>query len=78
MRISYGMAGFVDKLMDLGITWDQLVARCKPEAARRGLTSYRTLGYLKGHAKWRAEHDKWHVVEMNDHRVRIVRPITPE
>jgi hypothetical protein len=77
-RISYGMAGRVDELMHSGTTWDALVAQCKLEAAQRGLKSYRTLGYLKAHARWRAEHDKWHVVEMNDERVRIVRPVTPE
>jgi hypothetical protein len=77
MRISYGMAGFVDELMDRGITWDQLLARCEPESKRRGLKSYQRMGYLKAHARWRAEHDKWHVVEMNDERVRIVRAVTP-
>ena len=38
MQISSGRAGFVDKLMDSGTTWDALVAQCKPEAARRGLS----------------------------------------
>jgi len=77
MRISYGMAGFVDELMDRGTTWDHLLASCKPEAKKRGLKSYQRMGYLKAHARYRAKHDKWHVVEMNDERVRIVRPVTP-
>jgi hypothetical protein len=77
MRISYGMAGFVDELMDPGITWADLVRKCDAEAEKRGLTSYRTLRYLKGHARHRAQVNKWHVVEMNGQRVRIVRPVTP-
>jgi hypothetical protein len=73
-KISYGMAGFVDERMDHGITWDRLVAICKPESERRGLKSYQTLSYLKGHARHRAKVNNWHVVEMDDERVRIVRP----
>ena len=76
MRVSYGMAGFVDELMDRGITWDELVARCEPESKKRGLKSYQRMGYLKAHARHRAKINNWHVVEMNDERVRIVRPVT--
>jgi hypothetical protein len=75
-RRSTGTAGFLDVQMDRGITWDQLLALVEAEAERSGRgKSYCTMGRLKAHARWRAEHDKWHVIEMNDERVRIVRPV---
>jgi hypothetical protein len=77
MRISYGMAGFLDELMDGGITWDHLWALCQDEKKKRGVAWPETPARLRQHARYGRDHDKWHVVEMNNERVRIVRPVTP-
>jgi hypothetical protein len=66
------MAGYVDDQMKSYITWDALLAKCKPEAELRGVSCLNTIPKLRAHAKYRRDHDGWDV-EMDDKRVRITR-----
>jgi len=65
-------ATFLDNLMIKGITWKQLEKLAVAEADRRHITSQRTVGALKAHARSRGYLDRW-TVTMDDDRVKMAR-----
>lgn len=63
-------AHFLDAHMIVGITWKELEKLAVAEADRRHITSQRTVGALKAHARSRSYLDQW-TVTMDDNEVKM-------
>ncbi len=63
-------ATFLDNHMMAGITWAKLEKLASAEADRRHITSQRTVGALKAHARSRGYQDRW-IVTMDDNEVKM-------
>lgn len=63
-------ATFLDNHMMAGITWAKLEKLAVAEADRRHITSQRTVGALKAHARSRGYQDRW-TVTMDDNEVKM-------
>jgi len=65
-------AEFLDRHMMAGITWKEFEKLAVAEADRRHITSQRTVGALKAHARSRGYQDRW-TVKMDDNEVKMTR-----